>query len=279
MRIAKFLTVLTILLMLLVVSASAQRTRRPARRPAPKPTPTPVRAVVTPEVTAAKRQVANQLHNVNVFVDILGPVAITIEANDKSAASRRLSKKDQDANDLNKRKLVAAIRGLRDGLVALETDFRTKPQLTQYLPKIQGISTLSTQSEDSAIAGRFVAAKEPLRQIALKLNDTLAVLPGPMPPGTTVAPIRTTTPASTQNRPVSTVPVQNRPISTAPQNTSTDKGGPSLGMTQNEVLQSAWGTPANKRTSSTRNGTTEVWTYSGNRSVYFYNGKVSNVVQ
>ncbi len=272
MRTARLLTVFSILLVLFVASASAQRTRRPARRPAPKPTPTPVRPIVTADITAAKQQVANQLHNVNVFVDIFGPVAVGIESRDKSA--RSLDKKGLETLDLDKRKVIAAIRGLRDGLVALETDFRTKPSLSQYLPRIQGIGTLSTQSEDNAIAGRFVAAKEPLRQIALKLNETLAVLPGPMPIGT--SPVRTT-PASTQTRPVSTAPTQNRPVVTVPQNTSTGKSAPALGMTANEVLQSAWGAPTGKRTNQSK--TTEVWTYSGNRTVYFYNGKVSNIVQ
>ena len=274
MRTARYLTVIFILVLLSVASASAQRTRRPARRPAPKPTPTPVRPIVTAEVTAAKQQVANQLHNVNVFVDIFGPVAIGIETRDKDAAARRLDKKALDTLDLDKRKLIAAIRGLRDGLVALETDFRTKPALSQYLPRIQGIGTLSTQSEDSAIAGRFVAAKEPLRQIGLKLNETLAVLPGPTPAGT--SPLRTT-PSSTQNRPVSAVPAQNRPVATVPQNTSTGKRAPAHGMTTSEVLQSSWGAPSNKRTN--QSGTTEVWTYPGNRTIYFYNGKVSNIVQ
>ena len=274
MRTARFLTVFSILLVLFVASASAQRTRRPARRPAPKPTPTPVRPLVTADVTAAKQQVSNQLHNVNVFSDIFATVAVGIESRDKDAAARRLDKKALDALDLDKRKIIAAIRGLRDGLVALETDFRTKPSLSQYLPRIQGIGALSTQSEDNAIAGKFVAAREPLRQISLKLNETLALLPGPMPVGTSPA---RTTPAPTQTRPVSTAPVQNRPAGMVPQNTSTGKRAPSLGMTANEVLQSSWGAPTNKRTN--QSGTTEVWSYSGNRTIYFYNGKVSNIVQ
>jgi len=45
------------------------------------------------------------------------------------------------------------------------------------LPTIQGITDLCSQSEDSAIAGKFVAAKEPLRAISKKLSDTLALMP------------------------------------------------------------------------------------------------------
>ncbi|HYJ91558.1 MAG TPA: hypothetical protein VEV84_09635, partial [Pyrinomonadaceae bacterium] len=60
---------------------------------------------------------------------------------------------------------------------SLETDFRTKPDLKQYLPSIQGISDLAGQSLDSAIAGKFVASVSPLRSVQQKLNDTLALIP------------------------------------------------------------------------------------------------------
>jgi hypothetical protein len=267
MRTLRFIVVLSILIFSFAVLASAQRTRRPAPRATPKPTP--AKPTVNPVVAAAKQQVSNQLFNVNVFVDKMGPIAVIIENSDKDAAARRLKSDQIAANDRNKKGVITAIRGLRDALVALESDFRTKPQLAQYLPTIQGISTLCAQSEDNAIAGRFVAAKDPLRQIALKLNDTLAVLPGPLAGGGVTTPVRTT--------PVSTS--QNRPVSTATQNTATSRRDPALGMTSAEVLQSAWGAPSNKRNSSTANGATEVWSYSGNRTIYFFNGKVSQIVR
>jgi hypothetical protein len=284
MRTGRFLIIFSILVLGLVVPSAAQRKRRPT----PRPTPTPVKLTVSPVVSAAKQQVANQLHNVNVFVDKMGPIAVAIENADKQANARRLKKEDVDANEANKKKLIAAIRGLRDGLVALETDFRTKPQLSQYLSKIQGISSLCARSEDNAIAGRFVASKDPLRQIALKLNETLAVLPGPLAADDRSAlddrPIRSgsnqirtvsnqTVPVSNQTRSVSnqTRPVVNQPVSNVRRDVS-------LGMTPSEVLASTWGTPGSKRTSTTQNGTTEVWSYPGNRTVYFFNGKVTRVV-
>jgi hypothetical protein len=167
------LTILSIFLLSLSITAAAQRTRRPAPKPTPKPTP----SRVSPIVAAAKQQVANQLYNVNKFVDILGPAALAIENTDREAKTKRLKKEVVDANEANKKKVVEAIRGMRAGLVTLESDFRTKPQLTRYLPQIQGISDLCARSEDSAIAGRFVASKDPLRQVAQKLSDTIAVLP------------------------------------------------------------------------------------------------------
>ena len=260
MRTARFIAFLSILLLSFAVSASAQRTRKPAPRATPKPTP--VRATINPAVSAAKQRVSNQLHNVNLFVDVMGPAAVTIESRDKDAAARRLKKEEIAENDLNKRKLVAAIRGLRDGLVALETEFRTRPELAQYLPKIQGISTLCTQAEDDAIAGRFVASKEPLRQAALKLNETLAVLPGPLAAGSTYS--------SPPSRTVS---------NTTPTTSTTAGRDVAVGMTAAEVLQSVWGAPSNKRTSQSTTGTTEVWTYPGNKTLYFYNGKVTRIVR
>jgi hypothetical protein len=82
-----------------------------------------------------------------------------------------------DKNTADKQKVIAAIRGLRDGMVKLESEFRVKPALKKYLPTIQGISELAGQSETSAIAGSFVAANAPLRTLQQKLNDTLSAMP------------------------------------------------------------------------------------------------------
>lgn len=269
-------------LAIFAVSADAQRIRRPAPRPTPKPTP-----AVNAVVANAKHQVSNQLHNVKVFVDRMGPIAVGIENADRDAAARKLKQSDIAVNEANKKKVVAAIRALQEGLVALETDFRTKPQLAAYLPKIQGITSLCAQSEDEAIAGRFVASKDPLRDVILKLNDTLAVMPGPMIAGTSTTPVR---PQTTSNPPVANQPVSNRTTITVPSaskttpsaagtSSSSAKREPAVGMTPDDVLASTWGAPTNKRSSSSANGTTEVWVYSDNRTIYFFNGKVSQIIK
>lgn len=271
MKTIRFTALFVLALVLSAVSADAQRKRRPAPKATPKPTP--VKSTVSPVVSVAKQQVSNQLHNVNVFVARMGPIAVAIENADRDAAARRLKQDEVSANETNKKKIIAAIRGLHEGLVALETDFRTKPQLAAYLPKIQGISTLCAQSEDHAIAGKFVASKDPLREVALKLNETLAVLPGPVIAGTSTTPIR---PQTVSNQTTTTTPT--RTVS----NTTTAaplKREPAIGMTPAEVSQSTWGSPSNKRMSTTANGTTEVWVYSGNRSIYFFNGKVSQILR
>ena len=62
-------------------------------------------------------------------------------------------------------------------LNSLESEFRTKPLLAKYLPTVQGISDLGARSEDSASAGQFVSAKDPLREVVKKLTDALAAMP------------------------------------------------------------------------------------------------------
>jgi len=266
MKTILFTTLFVFSLSIFAITGEAQRTRKPTPKATPKPTP--VRNTTNAVVSAAKQQVANQLHNVNVFVDKIGPIAVVIESADKEAAARRLSREATAANEKNKQNVIAALSGLRTGLVKLESDFRTKPQLSAYLPKIQGISTLAADAEDSAIAGKFVAAKDPLREISLKLNDTLAVLPGPLSPGS-VAP----------NRTASSTTVPTRTISNTTSSNTGAKREPAVGMTAAEVSQSSWGPPTNKRTSTTANGTTDVWTYSGKGTIYFYNGKVTQILR
>ncbi len=273
MKIFGFTALFVVSLSIFAITGEAQRTRRPTPKATPKPTPVKTTAA-NPVVSTAKQQVANQLHNVNVFVDKIGPIAVAIEAADRDAAARRLGRDAIAANDTNKQKIIAALSGLRTGLVKLESDFRTKPLLAQYLTKIQGISTLAAEAEDSAIAGKFVAAKDPLREVSLKLNDTLAVLPGPLAPGS-VTPIRS---ASTT---VPTRTISNTSTSTPdrPTTASTGKIDPAVGMSPAEVSQSTWGAPNNKRSSTSANGTTDVWTYTGKGTIYFYNGKVTQILR
>lgn len=129
------------------------------------------------DVRAAREKVSNQYDNMKRFIDLLGPIAQGIETLDASSKTKRLPKTMLDQNEASKQKVVAAIRNFKEGLTNLETEFRTKLVLKKYLPSIQGISDLMAQSEDLAIAGKFVASKDPLRQTAKKLLDTLTVLP------------------------------------------------------------------------------------------------------
>jgi hypothetical protein len=176
MKTAKYLIILAVAVGVFASDAAAQKKKTPIRKTstAAKPTTKPA---LTSDVILAKNQVSNQLFNVNAFVDKLGPIAVGIESIDSEAKSKRVKKSVLDENETNKQKLVEAIRGLRAGLTDLETQFRTKPDLKKYLVNLQGITDLSARSEDSALAGKFVASKDPLRTVAKKLGDTLAVMP------------------------------------------------------------------------------------------------------
>lgn len=129
------------------------------------------------DVRAARVKVDNQLANVSAFVSRLGPVAQAIETLDAEAKTKNVNQQSLDKNAADKQKVITAIRGLREGMVKLESEFRVKPALKKYLPMLQGISDLAAQSETSAIAGKFVAANAPLRTVQQKLTDTLAAMP------------------------------------------------------------------------------------------------------
>jgi hypothetical protein len=129
------------------------------------------------DVRHARVKVDNQLANVRAFVARLGPVAQAIEALDVEAKTKKVNQQSLDKNAADKQTVITAIRNLREGMVALESEFRVKPALKKYLPMLQGMSDLGAQSETSAIAGKFVAANTPLRTIQQRLTDTLAAMP------------------------------------------------------------------------------------------------------
>jgi hypothetical protein len=158
---------------LFTISGAAQK--KTTKKPAPKkPAPATTKIVQPLDVRAAREKVDIQLANVTRFVDVMGPIVQGIETLDKS---KSLPKATADKNEATKQKLVEAIRNLKAGLTTLESEFRTKPSLQKYLLNIQGITDLASQSEDTALAGKFVASKEPLRDVVKKLTDTLAAIP------------------------------------------------------------------------------------------------------
>ena len=175
MKITRYLLLAFAATTLLSMAAYGQRTRTPARRT----TTAPKTAATLPplDVRAARVKVSNQHANVSAFVQRLGPIAQAIETLDTELKTKRLNKESIDKNNADKQKVITAIRGLREGMVKLESEFRVKPALRKYLPTIQGISDLAGQAETSAIAGKFVAANAPLRSVQQKLSDTLTAMP------------------------------------------------------------------------------------------------------
>lgn len=175
MKTIRLFSIFLIALSFLAVVTNAQ-TRRPARRPAPRPKATPSSFAINLEMNQAKEKVSNQVANVKRFTDILGPIAASIEATDAEARNRRLTKALADKNTANKDNVKQALKNLRAGLVNLETDFRTKPTLRKFLPKLDGIAMLSADAEDLAYAGKFADSRRPLLTVLQKLADTLAAM-------------------------------------------------------------------------------------------------------
>ncbi len=164
-------------ILLITGSAAAQKKttkKATAKKPAAS---TPVKVIPPLDVRAGREKAGNQLSNVNDFIDKLGTIAQGLEVADADAKAGRLKPATAAKINTKKAEIVEAIRNIKIGLGALESEFRTKPTLQKYLPTIQGITDLSSQAEDLAIAGRFVTAKDPLRDIAKKLTDVLALMP------------------------------------------------------------------------------------------------------
>ena len=166
-----------IVIVLFFGTASAQKkttkktTARKTTTAAPKTTVPPL------DVRAGREKVQIQLDNLNAFLNVFGPLAQDMETADADVKAGRLKGPTVEKVETAKAQIVQTIRNMKTGFTNLESEFRTKAALKQYLSHIEGITDLSLQSEDSAIAGKFVAAKDPLREIVKKLTDTLAVLP------------------------------------------------------------------------------------------------------
>jgi hypothetical protein len=172
MRLLRIFSMTMILAGTLTVSATAQK--KPPRRTTPKP---PAARTLPPlDVRVGREKVEIQRSNVARFIDVLGPIAQEIE-NTSSTTDRNVDPKILQKNEQNKQRVIAAIRNLRAGIAMLESEFRTKTLLRPYLKTLEGITDLAAQSEDAALAGRFVASKEPLRDILKKLIDTLNTMP------------------------------------------------------------------------------------------------------
>lgn len=177
MRDLKFAAVGLSIMLFITGSAAAQK--KTSKKPtAKKPAPTAPAKILPPlDVRAAREKADNQLSNVNDFANKLATIAQGLEVADADAKAGRLKPATTAKITAKKGELVEAIRNIKVGLGNLESEFRTKAVLQKYLPTIQGITDLAAQSEDQALAGKFVAAKDPLREVAKKLTDVLATMP------------------------------------------------------------------------------------------------------
>jgi hypothetical protein len=181
MKINKHLPKLTFLvlavLLTFAVSADAQRKKTTTRKTTPTRTTTTTTTTNALEIRQNAEKVSIQIKNVTKFIYVLGSVASGFEIVDKEAKAGKLSRAVVDKNTQDKQKVIASIRSLKAGLAELEVQFRTKPSLRTYLLQIQGITDLTTQSEDLAMAGRFTDSGRVLLTVVEKLADTVTAMP------------------------------------------------------------------------------------------------------
>ncbi len=129
------------------------------------------------ETRANAEKVSTQLKNVTKFIYILGGIARGIEDIDASARTGKANRTTIEKNNKFKQDVISSMRNLRAGIATLEVEFRTKPALQKYLSQIQGVTDLSGQAEDLALAGKFSESGKSLLLVVEKLSDTLAVMP------------------------------------------------------------------------------------------------------
>lgn len=175
MKSLRILAVCAVVVAFFAIDAEAQkRTKRASTR---KTTSSSARTIPPLEVRAARQKVDVQLSNVNDFLIKLGPLAANLETAIADQEAGKLRPSTSARIDRARADLVTSIRDIGTALNTLESEFRTKPSLSKYLMTIQGIFDLASESQDLAIAGDFVQAKEPLREVAKKLTDVRAMIP------------------------------------------------------------------------------------------------------
>lgn len=164
-------------IVIILVCVFALNTAADAQRKRSKTKP---KATATADNTAIKEgatKVGIQLKNLTKSIFLLGSIAQGIKDIDEQVQAGKASRELKAQNEQNKADVAAGIRGLRAGLVAVEVDFRVKPELKPYLPSIEGIIDMSARAEDLAVAGRFTDTGKELLLIVEKLTDALVVMP------------------------------------------------------------------------------------------------------
>lgn len=172
---------ITIVGVLICVFGLAFSTNAQKRRTTGKKTKTSTSATsalaTTAEVKAGAEKVSTQIKNVSKFIYNLGSIAQVTEDLFREIAAKRASAKAPDLYEKNKLAIVSSIRGIRDGLAALEVEFRTKPSLRIYLIHIQGMTDAAGRAEDQASTGQLIESGKTLLLVVEKLSDTLAAMP------------------------------------------------------------------------------------------------------
>lgn len=170
----KFFTSILICLILLSTMADAQtRRRRAPQRRAPASKPAEKSAT---EIQAGRERVAGQIKVLTQFLYLFGGITKGIEATDIAARNGEASPTAIEQNERNKAKIKESIRNVRIGLDELETEFRSKPALKAYYPRLSGVAVTGEAAENQAAGNRFSEAGRLLLKAVGQLADGLAAM-------------------------------------------------------------------------------------------------------
>jgi hypothetical protein len=127
-------------------------------------------------VQVGATRVADQIKNLTRFIFLLGGVAKGIEAVDDAAGRNEVSPAVVEQAKRNKDTVRTSIRSVREGLDALEINFRTTPELQGYYIKLAGVASGAATAEDQAAANQFDRAGRSLVDVVNRLTDVLLAM-------------------------------------------------------------------------------------------------------
>ena len=164
---------IAVCLILLATNVFPQSRRRSTRTSRAQAARTQAAAERTAaEFLAARQKISAQIKTLSQFLYVYGGVVKGVESlNDveKEPPSPRAA----EQNERNKARIRESIKNVRDSLVALEADFKTKPSLYLYYVSVAGAARLGDDAMNQASANRFNEAGRSLVTAIGRLSDTL----------------------------------------------------------------------------------------------------------
>jgi hypothetical protein len=115
-------------------------------------------------------KVSTQIKDITKFLYLLGgtnQLITGIDTDPKAPVSAKNTSKQA------KQTVLQTIRNVRAGIVQLEGEFHSKPELRLYIPFIQGASEMAGVAEDQATGGQLNNAGKTLIEVVGRLTDTL----------------------------------------------------------------------------------------------------------
>lgn len=168
----KRITVLLFTLVILLPATSFGQTRK--RTTTAKPAPRSARTAKGSDAEhAGATRVADQIKNLTRFIYLLGGVAKGLEGVDDAARRNEASPAILDQAKRNKATVRTSLQSVREGLDALEIDFRATPELQRYYIKLAGVAAGAANAEELAAANQFDRAGRSLLEVVNRLTDVL----------------------------------------------------------------------------------------------------------